>query len=160
MVAMAASPNASVCSWMAAIFAPAAGGYPTISQGLAKAYPMLAAQDAAQQVISGDKTHFSVIDDSDLRLKLADQDRDTIVAGIEAHVCVLATVADLIQRGYNVIVAADAIDSRDPSHVTLAQNAMMQLGALVLPCELFSSASSAKPVSVIQSPARPHKVII
>ena len=72
----------------------------------------------------------------DLRQKLADHERDTIiVAGIEAHVCVLATVADLCQRGYNVIVAADAIASRNAEHVTLAMDAMRQLGALVLPCE-------------------------
>ena len=94
------------------------------------------AHNAASTAVSGDKTHFSVIDDAELRLKLADQNRDTvIVAGIEAHVCVLATVADLLQRGYNVIAAADAIASRDPAHVTLAQDAMRQLGALVLPCE-------------------------
>lgn len=82
------------------------------------------------------KMHFSCCDDETLREQLAALQRDTIiVCGIEAHVCVLSTCADLIQRGYNVIVAADGIDSRNPQHAEWARAALRDLGALVLPCE-------------------------
>ena len=106
-------------------------------KGLGQSLPYVGeALKAANQVEYADKTHFSVVDDQELRLALANKDRDTIIiAGIEAHVCVLATVADLLHRGYNVVVGADAIDSRNSDHVHLAQEAMQQLGALVLPVE-------------------------
>ena len=82
------------------------------------------------------KMHFSCCDDEHIRETLAALHRDTIiVCGIEAHVCVLSTCADLIQRGYNVIVAADAIDSRNTQHAEWARHALRDLGALVLPCE-------------------------
>ena len=104
-------------------------------RGLGESLPYVKAA-AGDNAIHGDKTHFSVIDDETLRLELAKQERDTIiVGGIEAHVCVLATVADLCQRGYNVLVAADAIASRNPEHATYAKQTMTQLGALVLPSE-------------------------
>ena len=83
-----------------------------------------------------DKTHFSVLDDLALREHLAQSEAETIiVAGIEAHVCVLATVADLCQRGYQVLVAADAVASRDAQHCQWACDSMRQLGAIVLPVE-------------------------
>ncbi|MHC5067652.1 MAG: isochorismatase family protein [Planctomycetota bacterium] len=83
-----------------------------------------------------DKRHFSVVDDSDLRDHLADYDRpQVIICGIEAHICVLATAADLLSRGYQVIVASDAIASRNPAHRADAIASLRQLGALCLPVE-------------------------
>jgi len=82
------------------------------------------------------KTHFSCVEDPALKTHLADSQRThVIVAGIEAHVCVLATVADLIASGRWVVVAADAVASRDPIHAALALEAMRDLGALTLPVE-------------------------
>ncbi|TVR08384.1 MAG: isochorismatase family protein [Planctomycetota bacterium] len=83
-----------------------------------------------------DKTHFSVLDDLPLREHLAATEAETIIiAGIEAHVCILASVADCCQRGYQVLVAGDAIASRNPQHCQWASQAMQQMGALVLPVE-------------------------
>jgi nicotinamidase-related amidase len=82
------------------------------------------------------KMHFSCVEDAALMSYLAGTARThIIVAGIEAHVCVLATVADLIAGGRWVIVAADAVASRDPAHALLALEAMRHLGALTLPVE-------------------------
>jgi nicotinamidase-related amidase len=46
---------------------------------------------------------------------LAEKSREQIIiAGIETHVCVFQTAADLRQRGYAVQIAADAVGSRTP----------------------------------------------
>ncbi len=83
------------------------------------------------------KTHFSCLDDPALRNRLVDGNPRThvVIAGVEAHVCVLGTVADLISAGKWVVVAEDAVDSRNPHHRDLALAAMRDLGALVVPVE-------------------------
>jgi len=58
-----------------------------------------------------------------------------VVCGIEAHVCVLATVADLLARGARVVVASDAVASRSDASRDHALAAMRDLGALVVPSE-------------------------
>ena len=101
-------------------------------KGLGPTLPHLVSAD--QTVFA--KTHFSCVDDPVVREFIADSQRTHVVlAGIEAHVCVLATVADLIASGKWVVVAADAVDSRDPAHAALALEAMRGLGALTLPVE-------------------------
>ncbi len=101
-------------------------------QGLGPTLPHLATVGA--KVCA--KTHFSCVEDTALKNHLGETGRThIIVAGIEAHVCVLGTVADLIASGSWVIVAADAVASRDPAHAALALEAMRSLGALTLPVE-------------------------
>lgn len=59
------------------------------------------------------KTTFSCIDDENLKNELLKQPIDVwILAGIEAHVCVLQTAKDLKDEGKNVVVLNDAISSR------------------------------------------------
>ncbi len=69
----------------------------------------------------------------------AELDRDPgaaiVLAGIEAHICVLATAADLRARGRRVLVAGDAIAARDPAHAVQAATALRDLGCLVVPVE-------------------------
>lgn len=44
---------------------------------------------------------------------LKKEGRDTvIIIGMEAHVCVLLTIRDLIEKGFKVVVAADCVASR------------------------------------------------
>lgn len=114
-------------------------------QGLGDTLPALRAALPAQAQVH-DKTAFSCLADTALRDALADLDRDhLIIAGIEAHVCVLATVADALHHGYEVLVASDGVASRDPAKAELARSAMRDLGALVLPVEsiLFRLQASA-----------------
>lgn len=42
--------------------------------------------------------------------------KQVLVAGIEAHVCVFQTVADLVNLGYEPHVATDAVSSRTPAN--------------------------------------------
>lgn len=82
------------------------------------------------------KTYFSCSEDAALQEAIDHLGRKHIVlCGIEAHVCVLATAADLITRGFTVVIAGDAIASRDPANRDLAIGAMRDLGALVVPSE-------------------------
>lgn len=59
-----------------------------------------------------------------------------IVAGIEAHVCVLQTAIDLAAAGFGVFAVADAMSSRAPSSVALAQERMRQNGIAVVNTEM------------------------
>jgi nicotinamidase-related amidase len=82
------------------------------------------------------KTHFSCCGDEAL-LAVIDglRRRWWILAGVEAHVCVLATAADLIARGHRVVVVGDAVARRREDCRTMALQAARDLGALVLPAE-------------------------
>lgn len=55
--------------------------------------------------------------------------RTWVVAGIEAHVCVNQTAHDLLQRGFGVQVAADAVSSRTPRNRDLGLAKMSAAGA-------------------------------
>ncbi len=63
-------------------------------------------------------------------------DRDkVVVAGIEAHVCVLQTVLDLISQGFHVYVPADAVASRHRFDWKIALRRMSDSGAVVTTTE-------------------------
>lgn len=59
-----------------------------------------------------------------------------IVAGIEAHVCVLQTAVDLAQAGFAVSVVADAVSSRKQQSAELALGRMGLLGVQVINTEM------------------------
>ena len=59
-----------------------------------------------------------------------------IVCGIEAHVCVNQTVHDLLARGYEVHVAADAVASRSPVNRALGLEKAERAGARVTSVEM------------------------
>jgi len=61
-----------------------------------------------------EKISFSCADEKAVMQKIKDiHKKDIIVAGIEAHICILQTVIDLKQRGFNPIVVVDAVGSRN-----------------------------------------------
>ncbi len=62
--------------------------------------------------------------------------REIVVVGVEAHVCVLQTVLDLLARGQRVAVAADAVGSRDPADKAAALNRARQHGAEIVTSEM------------------------
>jgi len=61
---------------------------------------------------------------------------EVLVAGVEAHVCVLQTVLDLLDRGYRVAVAADAVGSRHPADRAAALDRARQHGAEIVTSEM------------------------
>src|ERR1017187_10902957 len=58
------------------------------------------------------KTTFSAVGDPGFAALLPAGASEIVVAGCEAHVCVLQTVLDLLGSGHRVLVAADATGSR------------------------------------------------
>lgn len=101
-------------------------------KGLGSTLPHLAAHLPAALP----KTHFSCCGDPAVLAAIdAARARTWILCGIEAHVCVLATAADLLARGHRVMIAGDAVDSRSAASRELALAASRDLGALVLPVE-------------------------
>ncbi len=59
-----------------------------------------------------------------------------ILCGIEAHVCVTQTCLDLLEKGFRVFVAADAVSSRTPENCRLALDRMCAAGAVVASTEM------------------------
>ncbi len=100
--------------------------------GLGRTVPPLAGYP--QAVMS--KTTFSAAADPGLARLLPDGSGEIVVAGCEAHVCVLQTVLDLLAAGRRVAWAADATGSRDPADRTAAIDRARQHGAEIVTSEM------------------------
>ncbi len=61
---------------------------------------------------------------------------DVVVAGCEAHVCVLQTVLGLVETGRRVFVVRDAIGSRRPESKETAVRRMERHGAEIVTAEM------------------------
>ncbi|HTP49499.1 MAG TPA: hydrolase [Anaeromyxobacteraceae bacterium] len=82
------------------------------------------------------KMHFSCTNEPAIVAALAEAGRkQVIVAGMEAHVCVLQTVRDLVALGYRPFVCADAVASRTEENRRIALEQMRDMGAVVTSAE-------------------------
>jgi nicotinamidase-related amidase len=76
-----------------------------------------------------DKTAFSACGSDALMQLLRDGGRrQVVIAGQEAHVCVLQTAFELSERGFQVFVVEDAICSRSESHKANALQRLRHAG--------------------------------
>ena len=83
-----------------------------------------------------EKMAFSCCDEPAMLQTAVMQERKTIiVCGIEAHVCVMQTVVDLIASGYQAVVVEDCISSRNPMDLRVAVERMRAEGAVITTCE-------------------------
>jgi len=79
-----------------------------------------------------EKIAFSCCDEPAFLKSLDTTNRNTlIICGIEAHVCVLQTVIDLIGSGYNAVVVADCISSRKAEDKRIALERIHAEGAMI-----------------------------
>ncbi|MCF3653399.1 MAG: hydrolase [Aigarchaeota archaeon] len=72
-----------------------------------------------------------------------------ILAGIEAHICILQTALDLLELGYRVYIPVDCIGSRRPIDKEVAVQRMISAGAIpttweTLVYEMLGSAEHEK----------------
>ena len=100
--------------------------------GLGSTVPALA--DYPQSVLA--KTTFSAVADPGFAELLPAGVSEIIVAGCEAHVCVLQTVLGLLPRGRRVLMVADAVGSRDPADRAAAIDRARQHGAEIVTSEM------------------------
>ena len=63
--------------------------------------------------------------------------RTAIVCGIETHVCVFQTTTDLIKKGLDVHVIADATSSRTQGNKGIGINRMAKAGAVINSTEML-----------------------
>lgn len=85
------------------------------------------------------KTHFDACADGLLDALPLDADglpRDVVVAGCEAHVCLLQTTMGLLAAGRTVWVVAEACGSRVADHQVLAMQRLQQAGAHLVSVEM------------------------
>lgn len=83
------------------------------------------------------KMTFDAMADQAIARRVARHARHQVVlAGAEAHVCVLQTALGLLARGYSVYLATDAAGSRDPAHVGLATGRLAAAGVVPISVEM------------------------
>ena len=83
------------------------------------------------------KTSFACTGEPDWQKALDGLGRDqAVIAGMEAHVCVLQTALALIERSTRVAVVADAVGSRRHSDRDLALARMARAGAEIVSSEM------------------------
>jgi nicotinamidase-related amidase len=91
-------------------------GVPTIlteqyPEGLGRTVPGIAKVAGEAQVY--EKLHFSCMEDDKIRKAVEESGRRQVVlAGMEAHICVVQTAASLMEAGLEVFVVSDATASR------------------------------------------------
>lgn len=106
-------------------------------KGLGPTVPELADLLAASE--RHEKVEFSCQRNAGLAAAIAASGRTQIViAGIEAHVCVLQTALDLVGPGRTVYVVADAIASRDPKSRDIALTRMAAAGVTIVTTEMVA----------------------
>lgn len=101
-------------------------------QGLGPTVAPLAAYPGATLT----KTSFSAVRDPGFAGLLPDEASEVVVAGCEAHVCVLQTALDLAGTGRRVLLVADATGSRDPADKAAAVERARRHGVEVVTSEM------------------------
>ncbi len=94
-----------------------------------------------------DKITFSCAEDSTIIHSIEEMGKkNIIVCGIEAHICVLQTVIDLIAKGYQVILVEDCVGSRKDSDRLVGIRRAVAEGAVITSYEsiLFELTRVAK----------------
>jgi nicotinamidase-related amidase len=83
------------------------------------------------------KNSFSCCGDEQfLNALITAQKRQILVCGIEAHVCAYQTSMDLMERGYEVYVVADAVSSRTARNREIGIKKLLASGAILTSAEM------------------------
>jgi len=99
-------------------------------KGLGSTIPLIS--EALGDYTPLEKMTFSCCGDNTIEGFVMGSGRHTmIVCGIEAHVCVLQSVIDLLSQGNTVIVVEDCISSRKVNDKAIAVERMRSAGAVI-----------------------------
>ncbi len=116
-------------------------------EGLGRTVPEIMAVLDTSKSKTIEKVTFSACDNDETWNYLAQQNRiSVLVFGVEAHVCVMQTVLDLLDNGMQPVVIADAIGSRSAYDRRQAIRRMRRAGAVITTTEaiLFELCRSSK----------------
>ena len=99
-------------------------------QGIGPTIEPVAALLAGVPIIP--KLHFSCCGDPAFLKTFKDLNRkQVLIAGIECHVCVYQTAVDLLDRGHEVHVVADAVSSRTMRNLDISLRGMSDEGVKI-----------------------------
>ncbi|XP_056399563.1 isochorismatase domain-containing protein 2 isoform X2 [Hyla sarda] len=97
-------------------------------KGLGHTVPELGADD----IIKYSKTCFSMLtSEVEKELQSIPERRSVILCGIETQACIMSTTLDLLDKGYDVHIVADACSSRSQVDRLVALSRMKQSGAFL-----------------------------
>lgn len=85
-----------------------------------------------------EKMHFSAVADACLAGIPEFSRRQIVLTGTETHVCVLQTALDLLARGKEVFIVAEAVGSRRPEDRALALERLRQEGCRIVSREMVA----------------------
>ena len=98
-------------------------------KGLGSTVPDLSQYMVGKKAV--EKTAFSCCGEPAFNRQLLGDHSQVILAGMEAHICVLQTALDLLAQGKTVFVLEDAVISRNPENKRNALNRMRQAGIII-----------------------------
>ena len=102
-------------------------------KGLGKTHELIQTPQNAKVL---EKTSFGLFNDERIKEFIGGSGCKTLVIfGIESHICVLQSIIDALNLGYECVVAGDGVSSRSATHHKFALDFFAQNGASVLPSE-------------------------
>ena len=94
-----------------------------------------------------EKSEFSACGCAEFMEKLEKSGKKTVILiGIEAHICVEQTALDLLEKGYQVVLAADCVQSREKTNTEISLRRLACSGAIITSYEsaLYELLQTAK----------------
>jgi nicotinamidase-related amidase len=83
------------------------------------------------------KEHFSCVSEPSCNSRIEEADRrQIVVAGMEAHVCVMQSAIELQESGHAVFLVQDAVSSRAPANAACAVERMRRHGIEIVTGEM------------------------
>ncbi len=105
------------------------------SKGLGPTVAEVAKQTDGVPVL--EKMHFSCMKDEDFAGRFRSLDRkQAVIAGMEAHICVLQTAVNLMEEGYQIFVVTDATSSRTAESEKACLDRLGAAGAGIVTTEM------------------------
>ncbi|MGE0660745.1 MAG: hydrolase [Reyranellaceae bacterium] len=116
-------------------------GVPTIvteqyPQGLGPTVPAIASRLQSREAVYAKLTFSAAADPATMARLRQSRRTQVVIAGLEAHVCVMQTAIGLVQAGYQAFVVADATTSRRPQSAELGLERLRQNGVSIMTTEM------------------------
>lgn len=106
-------------------------------RGLGPTVPELAGAAAEAKAAVLPKMHFSCMEDAGFAAAFAATGRkQAVIAGMEAHICVMQTAVSLMDQGYEVFVVTDATSSRTLESEKACLDRLQACGAGIVTTEM------------------------